>query len=91
MPSEHELLERARAQARAELSQDASFLQLSQADQFERYKNRVNSIYQYLLSQPAENGHLTTQQNLSGAMAATDVADTSYVDSSSGGDSEAEK
>lgn len=84
MPDEHELMERARVQARAELSQDASFLQLSQTEQFERYKNRVNSIYHYLLSQPPENSHLATQQDLSGAMAATEVADLLSRPSSNG-------
>lgn len=59
MLGENDLMERARAQARAELSQDASFSQLSQTEQFEIYKQRVNSIYQSLLVNPDHSGHLS--------------------------------
>ena len=75
MPNEHDWMEQARSQAKRELSQDDSFLQLSRAEQFEHYKNRVDSIYHALVNQAAGNadkGGLATQQTFSGAMSAAD-------------------
>jgi hypothetical protein len=52
---------------------------LSQTEQFERYKNRVNQVYHELANQSTGNGTLATQQGLSTAMAGSDVASKTYV------------
>ncbi|MEG5047117.1 hypothetical protein [Microcoleus sp. B4-C1] len=79
MPTEREMEDQARQQAREVLSKQPNFSQLDREQQFEQYKNLVNTLYNQLVEQERAkkiqslDGQLAAQQSFSGAMAAGDM------------------
>ena len=79
MPTEREMEDQARQQAREVLSKQPNFSQLDREQQFEQYKNLVSTLYNQLVEQERAkeiqslDGQLTAQQSFSGAMAASDL------------------